>query len=313
MKINELQKSIINKTPSNYMLWTGEELAVQDLYITKILELGYIKKSIDTVEQAIKLITKPSFTKEKSLYIITQDNEYLQQEKLWEKVEEIATKSNNILLIRYSILDKRSKFYKKYKDTMTEFETLPDNILYKYTDKMLPKLSDEEIETLIKICGKNYGRILLEIDKIKTYEKETYKTTSEALQTLLKDGTITKPLDDVTFEFVDSFLYGNVEKTIKLAHGLKKQVESPLGVLSLLYTNFRNMLLYQGLGKDKNNAEEKTGLTKWQIKSVQKNIGGYSNQELQKALETITKAEQGIKTGKIDPEVALDYVILNIL
>lgn len=313
MKINELQKSIINKSPSNYMLWTGEELAVQDLYISKILELGYTKKSIDTVEQAIKLITKPSFTKEKSLYIITQDNEYLKQEKLWEKVEEVATKSNNILLIRYSILDKRSKFYKKYKDTMTEFETLPDSILYKYTDKMLPKLSDEEIEILINVCGKNYGRILLEVDKIKTYEKETYKTTSETLQILLQDGTITKPLEDVTFEFVDSFLYGNVEKTIKLAYELKKQVESPLGVLSLLYTNFRNMLLYQGLGKDKHNAEEKTGLTKWQIKNVQKNIGGYSNQELQKALETITDAEQGIKTGKIEQEIALDYVILNIL
>ena len=81
--------------------------------------------------------------------------------------------------------------------------------------------------------------------------------------------------------------------------------------MSLLYNNFKIILLIQSCKS--NDIEKTTGLKSNEIYFNKDKIGYYSIGELVNALRIIQKTEEGIKTGKIDEEISIDYVLDNIL
>lgn len=56
-----------------------------------------------------------------------------------------------------------------------------------------------------------------------------------------------------------------------------------------------------------------TGLQYYQVKYNQDKKGYYSIGELVNAIKIIQKTEEGIKTGKIDEQNSIDYVLVNVL
>lgn len=90
-------------------------------------------------------------------------------------------------------------------------------------------------------------------------------------------------------------------------------MEPEIKVLSVLYNTFKHILLVQGLGNDQSDPCNRTGLTPFQVKLAKEKQGHYSVGELVHALQIIRQAEKDIKTGLLDMEMSLEYVILNIL
>ena len=78
-----------------------------------------------------------------------------------------------------------------------------------------------------------------------------------------------------------------------------------------MYNNFRTILLIQSCKS--NDIEKTTGLTNRQVYYNKDKVGYYTIGELVNALKTIQKTEEGIKTGKIDEQISVDYVLCNIL
>ncbi len=78
-----------------------------------------------------------------------------------------------------------------------------------------------------------------------------------------------------------------------------------------MYNNFRTILLIQSCKS--NDIEKTTGLTNGQVYYNKDKVGYYTIGELVNALKTIQKTEEGIKTGKIDEQISVDYVLCNIL
>ena len=62
-----------------------------------------------------------------------------------------------------------------------------------------------------------------------------------------------------------------------------------------------------------NDIAKTTGLQNNQIYYNKDKIGYYSIGELVSALKIIQGIEEGIKIGKIDEEISIDYVLTNIL
>ena len=77
-------------------------------------------------------------------------------------------------------------------------------------------------------------------------------------------------------------------------------------LLSVLYTNFRNLLLYQ---TDKDNC----GLSGWERKNVAFAKDNYSDGELIHALRILRKCEIGVKTGRISDEISVHYFLVNVI
>ena len=82
-------------------------------------------------------------------------------------------------------------------------------------------------------------------------------------------------------------------------------------MLNLLYNNFRTILLIQSCKS--NDICKTTGLQNNQVYFNKDKVGYYTIRELVLALRIIQKTEEAIKTGKIDEELSLDYVLVNIL
>ena len=145
----------------------GEETVVQSMYVQQIIKLsGLSRYSADTVLDVYKRLKHKTILQTACCYIVYGDAEFLFAEVLWDNIQLVL--GDNILILRYDTIDKRTRFYKRFADHVVEFAPLQDVALKKYIKKQID-LSDDNCETLINVCEHNYGRILLEIDKIKRY------------------------------------------------------------------------------------------------------------------------------------------------
>ena len=168
MDVVTLKAKIKSKQLPNYLIFAGNEWKVQQIYIDQIAKVtGREIKRIDDVSSIYSQLKNRSFILEPVNYIVRDDKELMNSEKLQQQISN-GLLGDNMLIHLLTSVDKRTKFYKAYKDSIVDFERLPDSMLKKYILKEI-KLSERNIERLIDICEHDYGRILLEIDKIKRY------------------------------------------------------------------------------------------------------------------------------------------------
>lgn len=312
MTLFELKEELLKKTIRPVYIFTGDEIAIMDIYIDKIGKMVGNVSRVDTVGQIYSKLQNASILSKPTCYIVRDDKEYLQQEKIWADVNTGKVVGDNTIILIYSNLDKRGKFVKQYGHQAVEFERLVPEVLAKYIKKDIGLDVTHGVELATK-CNSDYSRVQLECDKIVNLQKARgYKTIEEAYKAALHEKLIYTYAADVIFEFIDSVCKRQRTISFRLLQELRELNDGPLGALSLLYTNFRSMLLVQSSGKDAD-ITQRTGLTGWQVKLAKEKGNKYSIGELVRILRTLRETEKGIKTGLIDSDMALDYVLINIL
>ena len=251
------------------------------------------------------------------VYVVTEDTAFLTRDESWENVRKSMHK--NYIILRYHALDKRSAFVKKNQQNIVEFSHLSDEVLQQYIYRDLPDLCEKNASKLISYCNNDYGRILLEIDKIWQVQSSRLSNfninldSNDCFEELDKQGLFHKEIGDITFELTDAVLGGYPELAIKKLDEAKRKGEPAMMIASILYNGFRNLLAYQGLGSNKQGAVERTGLPKGDIWRCSKNIGGYSIEEVKRNMLLCQEIESGIKTGTVDEDIALEYTVLHCL
>ena len=314
MNVASLKSYIKTGQLPSIMFFAGTEWQVQKLYIEQIKKvLGVETRRIDAVREILNSLRSKSILQQNYLYIVRDDKEFLSNEKLRERVKN--TIGHNTLILLITKLDKRTKFYNQYKDAIIEFEDLQDEILRKYIKKHIPDLSDKNCNTLIEICEHDYGRILLEIDKIKRYY-EGHRLPAvgyydSVFEDLIKSGTIYRPAQDVIFELIDAIMLRNKDRIFQLLEESYASGEATLVMLTNLFNSAKAVLQLQTCtSKD---VGKSTGLTGWQIMKAKNLTGHYKGQELIKMLHLIREVETGIKIGKIEDRFAMEYLLCEIL
>ena len=318
MELVDLMKSISCNSIQHFLILYGEEQKIIDIYIQNIIQSVEGKRVVvDNVSQAIKDNGKKSLDKSTKVYVLTEDTAFLKKDESWETVRNSMHK--NYLILRYHSLDKRSAFVKKNQQNIVEFSHLSDEVLQQYIYRDLPDLSDENVSKLISYCNNDYGRILMEIDKIWQAQSSRLSNfninldSNDCFEELDKQGLFHKEIGDITFELTDAVLGGYPEKAIQKLDEAKRKGEPAMMISSILYNGFRNLLAYQGLGSNKQGAVERTGLTKGDIWRCSKNVGGYSIEEVKRNMLICQNIESGIKTGTVDEDIALEYLVLSCL
>ena len=317
MELVNLMKKISNNDIPHFLIFFGEEQKIIDIYIQNIVQSADGKKVVvDNVSQAVKDNGKKSLDKSIKVYVATEDTTFLTKDESWENVRKSMHK--NYLILRYHSLDKRSAFVRKNQQNIVEFSHLSYDVLQQYIYRDLPDLSDENASKLISYCNNDYGRILLEVDKIKQYNEYIACFTNgisidKCFEELDKQGLFHKEIGDITFELTGAVLGGYPEKAIQKLDEAKRKGEPAMMIASILYNGFRNLLAYQGLGKNKQGAMERTGMTKGELYGCTKNVGGYNVEEVKRNMLFCQKVESGIKMGTIDEDIALEYLVLSCL
>ncbi len=315
MKLPDLQKQIVSKNIDHVLLLFGEEVAIMDIYLDKIYKAtGGDVLRFDSVKEAYaKLVQRRITTGGSRVFVVRDDKDFFKADKEWGKVFTAAESGADYLILIYSTMDRRSKFYKQNQERLCEFEKLSSSVLAGYINKLLPGMSAAETEQFAQVCECGYSRILLEANKVQHYAKVSRLEYGQAFRELLKQGVIYQPIGDITFLFTDAILTRNKRDTAKYLLQANAIGESEILTLSVLYNGFKQILMVQGLGSDQSEPCKRTGLTPWQVKMAKEKQGHYSIAELVNALKVIRFVEKGIKTGAIDADVAVEYVIVNIM
>lgn len=312
MTVSDVKKQIMSATLGNLYVFTGEEVAIQEIYAKKIAEVkGQTAKYVETVSEAIKAPSSSLFdfgTTSGYCYLCWDDMTFLKSEIEPERLIDLLR--DNTLILLLTKIDKRSKFHNVYADYTVTFSHLDNYLLTKYIRQKVD-MPKEDCELLIYACEGDYSRLMLELDKITQYIKTCDLSAGDALNKLIDEGTIQLPPQDAIFDWVDAVLDGKPRLAFQLLEECEKIGEPVLRLLLVLYTNTKNLLQVQGC--ESKNVADVTGLQGWEIKNAQKHLGVYTNRELVDSMRLIRQMETGIKQGKIEEQYVIPYVIVSMI
>lgn len=313
MNLTQIKQHIQTRNLSPVYIFTGDEVGVMNIYIKQMQKVsGKQIIRLDTFKEVFNIVSKPALMKSPAIYVVRDDAEVQNLEVIWNVLKKADWKDTVILV--FSNIDKRTKFYKMFEDRICVFDPLEDNVLVKYIQREIP-LSEKNCKILIDICEHSYSRIMLEIDKIKTYAigmdyTLDDKVWNHVFQELLDNGVIYKPAQDAIFDWSDTVADRRKKKSFELMQECFDCGEATMVMLSVLYNNLRHILQVQTAGKD---IAQETGLTGWQIKCAKAFENRYDEKELLNALQIIRQMEKGVKTGEVEEQIAVPYVLVNIL
>lgn len=311
MEVQELKALIMKKEIPPFMIFTGDEWKVQEIYINQIAKVtGLEIKRVDAISDIWSQLNSKSLFAKNYLYLVRDDKEFMTEEKLYNHILERL--HDNMLILTLTSVDKRLKMLKTYNNTTYEFNALKSEILRKYIQKEIA-LSDRNCDILIEVCEGNYGRILLEIDKVKQCMTGTKADDmpNNTFEMLLANGTIHIPPRDNIWTFIKAVLKNRPLEAYELYQELKELKVPTLSILSNLYTETKHVLQVQMC--DSKDIAKTTGLNNWQIRNARECINIFSDEDLIYFMRLIQKVEKGIKKGLITDDIAIDYILTSFL
>lgn len=307
MTTADLKAQIQSGMLSNFYVFTGPEVKMMDIYLAQIAKVeNAILKKPASLNNLVANKRTNSFISERNIFVLRDCKELLTDDKAQAFIERLRAENDDIYIFVYASLDKRLKFCKEYEDVIVEFEPMRTDVLVKYIQKEIP-LDDRHAKVLAEMCESDYSRILLEIDKINQYSKATKVEHNKAFEILANDGTIYDPPYDAIFDFIDAVFQYKPIKSFELLKVCYAVGEATMIILSNLYNNAKQLLQYQSYNGD--NIQDATGLTPFQCKLASNRRGVYRNGDLIYLMELVREAEQGIKTGRVDDDIAVENVL----
>jgi DNA polymerase-3 subunit delta len=298
-QFSALKKQLDKGNLSNLYIFTGEEREVLLKYIKRIDEKA---STCANIQEAIpKMTTKNLFSKSKRTFVVKNDKELLKYDL--DKLKKLT--KNDRLIIVFDKADGRSKLFKSCKDYHTEFKKFEPNQLVSFVQSKL-EVDDRLAFIIAHYCNYEISRVENEVDKLNLLEEEI---TLDIVNDL-----ITPPPEDKIFEFVEKVVTNSTKEAIDLYEDLLKLGESPIKLISLLYTKFKQVFVVQTYFKlDNAMVSGKTGLTFAQVKYTRPLCNRIDLTSLTEILAKIQKTELKIKTGQLDINLAMDTLLLDIL
>ena len=298
MTVNELKINIINKSINNLYVFYGEEHTVQRVYIEKIAEINDSELTyVDSISEALSSSGSSLFSIRKCFVCL--DSDIVKSSNLEKDFAKITQSlGDNCLILQFTKLDKRSKFYSYAQENLDtiEFEKLNPVVINKHLLDM-STLKIGSASKLAEVCDYDYGRCLLELDKIVRYSNNKKFNCDVGFKELYEANIIHEDSESRIFEFVDAVLGSKPKQAFILLQECKDANEPTMKLLSVLFSGLKHLLQVQACSGD---ISASTGLSAWEIKNVQKFQGIYRNSELINAMKLVQSVESGIKLGKIE-------------
>ena len=194
-----------------------------------------------------------------------------------------------------------------------EFKFLEGRFLKNWVKKEFEKqgagANIEVIEKLTDFVGNDTWRLFNEIQKLVNYKRD------KEIQVKDVELLVRSKVETDIFKTIDAIAQKNKKQALGLLHKHLEKGDSPLYLLSMINFQFRNLVEVKSLA-DKNYTEQNilksTKLHPYIVKKSLWQAGRFSLTELKKIYRKIFQIDIDIKTGKIEPEVALDLLITEI-
>jgi len=267
-------------------------------------------------------VSSTSMFREKKMFVfknISANKDF--QEEFSKNIKKFIDSKEIILFYEEGDAPK-NKFFDSLKKAgkSQEFDILDGLKLKNWAKKEIEnygaKINEEAVNKLIDFAGGNLWRLSGEINKLALYKNKDKKITVEDVILLVKPK-----IETDIFRTIDAISEKKKNIAISLIHQHLKEGDSPIYLLTMINFQFRNLLILKSEDSDYSfnksygdawALSKKLGINPYVVKKTMQQIGKFSLEELKKIYRKISQIDFNIKTGKIDPEAALDLFISSI-
>jgi DNA polymerase-3 subunit delta len=253
--------------------------------------------------------------REKKLVIIRNifpNSEF--KEKFIEKVKEFKNSKNMVLFYENGVVPKNDAFLKilKNQGEFQEFEPLKGERLRKWAKKEIEnygkKIDYTALSQLIFYIGSDLWRFSNEIKKLVSYQLKcrNIEISSKEVEILVRPK-----IETDIFRTIDALALRDKKQALCFIYKHLEKGDYPLYLLTMINFQFRNLLML----KSRNQSDGLTkdlGMHPYTVMKAARQSEKFSLDELKKIYQKIFQADLDIKTGKIEPETALDLLIAEI-
>ena len=165
----------------------------------------------------------------------------------------------------------------------------------------------KDIEYILKICGKDINRLYKELEKISLFSVEERKSV---VKDFIYDGIFNDLSHYSIFDLSTCIIKRDINN-LKVVYGEINNIDcDPLGLVGILIKNFRDIISVQCAN---NPTPETCGLDSKKFWAVKYSCGFYNRDQLVKIYEMLTSIDRRLKTGELNTDFIIDYIITYIL
>jgi DNA polymerase-3 subunit delta len=237
------------------------------------------------------------------------------KEKFLEFIKKNKNREDLFIIYEEKEINKNTplfQFLKKYGQSQ-EFKPLEGEKLKEWLRKELTKFKTEiepkALELLIVYLGNDLWALSNEIKKLVNF-KSRERIKPEDVELLVKPK-----IETDIFKTVDAIAQKNKKTAISLIHKHLEKGDNPLYLLSMINFQFRNLLIIKDL-IEKNRPYyailKQSRLHPFIVKKSWQQAKKFTLPELKKIYQKIFQVDLSIKTGKLEPTVALDLLLTEI-
>ena len=234
-----------------------------------------------------------------------QDDEFLRVyniDKL--TLNEDFINEKNLIIITKNVDDKTKSLFI---DNIVELPKLESWQIKDYMYSILKDVDVRYIDWLIDNCNNYIYRLQQEADKLNLFEGQEKNIL---FQSMVDDDAFIDISNKNIFNFTDAVMKKNKQSLIKIYEDIDSIDVEPLGVLTILYQNFKKLIQ---VWLNKNPTSENTGLSSKQIYAINKLPKVWSQKDLIEIFIFLTEIDYKIKTGLMPMPLLRDYLVVKIL
>ena len=275
-----------------------------------------VKEGKNTFEDFYSNLRINSMFAEKKLIILNnvfQDKNF--QEEFLKEIKNLEGSKDIIVVFERDSVDERNKFFKTLKKEAKsqEFNFLAGSSLLAWIDKEFEnykaKIDPMAKNAFLNCTGNNLWLAGNEIKKLADF-KAGKLIKKEDIELMMRPK-----IENDIFKTIDALASKNKRQALIFLHKHIDNGDNILYLLSMIAYQFRNLLIIKELiekGNPYGNIAKKSGLHPFVIKKNYYLCNQFSLAQLKKIYQKIFLVDLNIKTGKVDPETALDLLVSEI-
>lgn len=298
MKLEDLKSSIEdNKYDYNFLIFIDKDAEfLCEQYIFAIKNI--LNKDLNYVEDINQILKSSSLfgdSESDCLDIVKVDTLDITDSKLFSK--------NNLIVVCKKISDDAKSFYDRY---IVNFPKLENWQIKDYLYSICNGLDEKQLDYILNITNYNIYRLQTEIDRITLFDKNA---RSNIFKEFVDEGVLEDLSAYTIFNLTNAVLKKDKSIVGSIYRELKSMDVEPIGLLTILYNNFRNIIKIQ---LTNNATPESTNIPSKQFWAVKYNCNVYTKQKLIEIFIMLTDLDRKIKTGEINTSLLIDYILVNI-
>lgn len=200
-----------------------------------------------------------------------------------------------------------AKVKKAYEDNIVELPKIEDWQIKDYISTALPKLEADDQTYIFKLYKANLYQLEKDMSKLTVFSDKN----RGAIYNQVQDQLFLNSSQYVIFDLVNAIIRKDRATLSQVYKECSKIVVDAFGFTALLIDNFAKVIAVQ---LDKGASAERLGMESkqfWAIKNYSCNF--YTREALLDLYDFLLSIDKKIKTGKLDTEFVVDYIISKVI